>query len=234
MGRFYPATAAVILSGAAAARDDFAMPICLAQNPDADALLSRDPLALLIGMVLDQQIPLEWAFTGPLTLTQRLGRDLDAADLAARDPDELAKFFATPPALHRFPGSMAGRVQELARVIVDEYDGDPAAIWTGVKDAKELLRRIEALPGFGKQKAKIFLALLGKQLGVRPNGWREAAGEFGAAGSYKSVADITDGKSLLKVREFKKAMKAEAKAKGPAKAPTKAAKKASKKAAASR
>jgi uncharacterized HhH-GPD family protein len=196
------------------------MPICLAQNPDADALLSRDPLALLIGMVLDQQIPLEWAFTGPLTLTQRLGRDLDAADLAARDPDELAKVFATPPALHRFPGSMAGRAQELARVIVEDYDGDPAAIWTGVKDAKELIRRIEALPGFGKQKAKIFLALLGKQLGVRPNGWREAAGEFGAAGSYKSVADITDGKSLTKVRAFKKQMKAEAKAKAPTKTAT--------------
>src|SRR4051794_26036778 len=164
-------------------------------------------------MVLDQQIPLEWAFKGPLNLTKRLGRDLDAADLAARDPEQLAAAFATPPALHRFPGSMAGRVQELCRVIVEQYDGDAANVWRDAKTGAELLKRIEALPGFGKQKAKIFLALLGKQLGVTPKGWREAAGEFGAARSYKSVADITDGKSLDKVRAFKKQMKAEAKAK---------------------
>jgi uncharacterized HhH-GPD family protein len=186
--------------------------LCLAQNPDADALLSRSPLALLVGLVLDQQIPLEWAFTGPLTLTQRLGRDLDAADLADRDPDALAKLFATPPALHRFPGSMAGRVQQLCRVIVADYDGEAANIWVGVKDAAELRKRLEALPGFGAQKAKIFLALLGKQYGVRPKGWREAAGDFGEQGSHKSIADITDGKTLLKVREYKKQMKANAKA----------------------
>ena len=186
--------------------------MCLAQNKDADALLARNPMALLMGMVLDQQIPLEWAFTGPLTLTQRLGRDLDAADLAARDPDELAKVFATPPALHRFPASNAGRVQELARVIVDQYDGDPAAIWSTAKTGEELRKRIEALPGFGTQKTKIFLALLGKQFGVRPTGWREAAGEFGVDGSRKSVADITDASTLGEVREYKKAMKAKAKA----------------------
>ena len=190
--------------------------LCLAQNPDADRLLTDSPLALLIGMVLDQQIPLEWAFTGPLTLRERLGRDLDAADIAGRDPDALAKVFATPPALHRFPGSMAGRVQEMCRVIADDYGNDAANVWTGVKDADELLKRIEALPGFGKMKAKIFLALLGKQLGVRPKGWREASGDFGADKSYKSVADITDGKSLEKVRAYKKEMKAAAKA---AKAP---------------
>jgi len=186
--------------------------LCLAQDPDADALLTRDPLALLIGMVLDQQIPLEWAFKGPLHLTQRLGRDLDATDIAARDPEMFAKAFATPPALHRFPGSMAGRVQELCRVIVEDYDGDPAGIWTRVSTGAELLKRIEALPGFGKQKAKIFVALLGKQMGVRPKGWREAAGEFGEDGSRKSVADITNEKTLGQVREFKKAMKAEKKA----------------------
>jgi uncharacterized HhH-GPD family protein len=190
--------------------------LCLAQNPDADRLLTDSPLALLIGMVLDQQIPLEWAFTGPLTLTQRLGRDLDAADLAGRDPDALAKVFATPPALHRFPGSMAGRVQELCRVIVEQYDGDPTRIWSEASDGKDLLKRIQALPGFGVQKAKIFLALLGKQYGVRPKGWREAAGEFGADGSYKSVADIRDKPSLDKVRAFKKQMKADAKAKAAA------------------
>jgi uncharacterized HhH-GPD family protein len=187
--------------------------LSLAQDAEADALLSRDPLALLIGMVLDQQIPLEWAFKGPLHITQRLGRDLDAADLAARDPDELAKVFATPPAVHRFPGSMAGRVQQLCRVIADDYDGDAEAVWRDAKDGADLIKRVEALPGFGKQKAKIFVALLGKQLGVRAKGWREAAGEFGEAKSYKSVADITDAKSLEKVRAFKKQMKAEAKAK---------------------
>jgi uncharacterized HhH-GPD family protein len=190
--------------------------LCLAQDPEADQLLTDSPLALLIGMVLDQQIPLEWAFTGPLTLTRRLGRDLDAADLASRDPDELAKAFATPPALHRFPGSMAGRVQQMCRVIADDYGNDAANVWAGVTDADELLKRIEGLPGFGKMKAKIFLALLGKQLGVRPKGWREAAGDFGAAGSHRSIADITDGKSLEKVRAYKKEMKAAAKAKAPA------------------
>jgi uncharacterized HhH-GPD family protein len=187
--------------------------LCLAQDPDADKLLTDSPLALLIGMVLDQQIPLEWAFTGPLTLTRRLGRDLDAADLANRDPDELAKIFATPPALHRFPGSMAGRVQELCRLIVEEYDGDAARIWTEAADGKDLLKRVQALPGFGVQKAKIFVALLGKQFGVKAKGWREAAGDFGEEGSYKSVADIRDKASLDKVRAFKKQMKAEAKAK---------------------
>jgi uncharacterized HhH-GPD family protein len=186
--------------------------LALAQDPEADALLSRDPLALLIGMVLDQQIPLEWAFKGPLHMTQRLGRDLDAADIAARDPDELAKLFATPPAIHRFPGSMAGRVQQMCRVIADDYGGDAEAVWRDAKDGADLLKRIEALPGFGKQKAKIFVALLGKQLGVKAKGWREAAGEFGEAKTYRSVADIKDGTSLEKVRAYKKEMKAQAKA----------------------
>ena len=190
--------------------------ICLAQDPEADALLTESPLALLIGMVLDQQIPLEWAFKGPLMLRERLGRDLDAADLAGRDPEALAKVFSTPPALHRFPGSMAGRVQQMCRIIADDYDDDATNVWQGVKDGNELLKRIEALPGFGKQKAKIFLALLGKQLGVRPKGWREAAGEFGEDKSFRSVADITSPKSLEKVRAYKKEMKAAAKAKASA------------------
>ncbi|HTW19387.1 MAG TPA: HhH-GPD-type base excision DNA repair protein [Mycobacteriales bacterium] len=189
--------------------------ICLAQNPKADALLSTSPLALLIGMVLDQQIPLEWAFTGPLTIATRLGRDLDAADLADRDPDALAKVFATPPAVHRFPSSMAARVQQLCRIIVADYDGVPGHIWSGVKDGDELLKRIEALPGFGRHKARIFVALLGKQYGVRPKGWREAAGAFGDAGSYLSVADIVDAASLAKVRDYKKQLKAAARATQP-------------------
>ena len=184
----------------------------LAQDPPADALLATNPLALFVGLVLDQQIPLERAFAAPYELTQRLGQDLDAAELAAYDPDKLAAVFAQPPALHRFPAAMAGRVQELARRIVDTYDGDPAAVWTGAATGEELRRRIEALPGFGAQKARIFVALLGKQLGVRPTGWRAAAGPFGVAGSFISIADITSAASLATVRQHKKEMKAAAKA----------------------
>ncbi|BEP15635.1 HhH-GPD-type base excision DNA repair protein [Acidothermaceae bacterium B102] len=192
-----------------------AVTLWLSQVPEADALLARSPLALLIGMVLDQQIPLEKAFTSPYVLTERLGHDLDAAELASYDPDALALLFSTPPALHRFPGSMAGRVQALCAAIVDDYDGDAAAVWTTVKDGPELFQRIKALPGFGEQKAKIFTALLGKQLGVRPKGWETSAGVYGAKGSLLSVADIRDAASLAKVRAYKKQAKlaaAEAKA----------------------
>jgi uncharacterized HhH-GPD family protein len=188
--------------------------LCLSQREDADALLERDPLALLIGMVLDQQIPLEKAFTSPYVLTERLGRlgeALDAREIAEYDPDALVELFATPPALHRFPKSMALRVQEVCRAIVERYDGDVTGIWADAADGKELLKRLKALPGFGEQKAKIFLALLGKQRGITPDGWREAAGDYGDAGSYRSVADIVDKESLLKVRAFKQEMKARAK-----------------------
>jgi uncharacterized HhH-GPD family protein len=185
--------------------------LCLSQDKDADALLSRDPLALLIGMVLDQQIPLEKAFSSPYVLAQRLGHEPDAREIAELDPERLNELFATPPALHRFPGSMAGRVQEMCRVLVDEYGGDPAKVWD-TKDATELLKRIKALPGFGEQKARIFLALLGKQRGVRPKGWREASAPFGEDGSRMSVADITNAASLLQVRAYKQEMKAAAKA----------------------
>jgi uncharacterized HhH-GPD family protein len=185
--------------------------IRLSQDADADALLSRDPLALLVGMVLDQQVPLEKAFSSPYVLTQRLGHDLDAQEIAEYDPDKLAETFATPPALHRFPGSMAGRVQEMCKVLVAEYGGDAAKVWD-TADAKELLKRVKALPGFGEQKAKIFVALLGKQLGVRPKGWREVSAPYGEDKSRMSVADITDGKSLLEVRAYKQQMKAAAKA----------------------
>ncbi len=180
--------------------------LCLSQNPDADALLARDPLALLIGMVLDQQIPLEKAFSSPHVLTQRLGRELDAREIADHDPEEFAALFATPPALHRFPGSMAGRVRELCRVLVAEYGGDPARVWD-TKDGAELLRRVKALPGFGEQKAKIFVALLGKQYGVTPPGWREAAGPYGEEGARRSVADVTGPESLAEVRRFKQEQK---------------------------
>ena len=184
----------------------------LAQHEQADALLSEDPFALLIGMVLDQQITLEWAFTAPLLLKERLGGTLGAADIAARDPEELAKAFAERPALHRYPSSMAKRVQELARLLVDEYDGQAAAVWETAKTGEQLYRNVRALPGFGEQKARIFVALLGKQLAVRPRGWQEQAGEYGKRDTYLSVADIVDGASLMKVREYKQQQKAAAKA----------------------
>jgi uncharacterized HhH-GPD family protein len=184
----------------------------LSGEPDADALLSRDPLALLIGMVLDQQVPLERAFRSPFDLQERLGSELDARVLASMDPEALAAVFGERPALHRFPKSMASRVQELCAVIVDDYGGDPAAIWTSAADGKQLLANVKALPGFGEQKARIFVALLGKQLGVRPKGWEQAAGPFGAKGSFRSVADIDSPEALAKVRRYKQKMKAEAKA----------------------
>jgi uncharacterized HhH-GPD family protein len=186
--------------------------VALPIAPEANELLNQDPLALLIGMVLDQQIPLEKAFTSPWVLAQRLGHAPGAGELAEFDPDGLVAIFATPPALHRFPKAMAGRVQEVCRALVEEYDGQAANLWAGVADGKELLRRVASLPGFGKQKSQIFVALLGKQYGVQPAGWREAAGGYGEAGSFKSVADIVDGESLGKVRAYKKEMKAAAKA----------------------
>lgn len=188
------------------------MPVTLSQNTEADALLDRDPLALLIGMVLDQQIPLEKAFSSPLELTRRLGHDLDARELAGYDPDALVAVFSERPALHRFPASMAGRVQEVARVLVAEYDGEVTGLWAEVDDGNALLARISALPGFGKHKAAIYLALLGKQRGVCPVGWREAAGDFGREGVYMSVADIIDADSLVRVREYKQQQKVAAKA----------------------
>ncbi|MEV4135338.1 HhH-GPD-type base excision DNA repair protein [Dactylosporangium sp. NPDC049742] len=190
------------------------MPFSLPIPAEANALLDRDPLALLVGMTLDQQIPLEKAFSSPWVLSQRLGHEPTAQELAEFEPDALVEIFATPPALHRFPKAMAARVQEVCRVLVDRYDGDTAAMWTGVGSGGELLRRVQALPGFGKQKAQIFVALLGKQYDVQPDGWREAAGGYGEVGSHRSVADIVDGDSLGKVREFKKLMKAAAKAPG--------------------
>jgi uncharacterized HhH-GPD family protein len=189
-------------------------------DDQADALLSRDPLALLIGMVLDQQIPIEKAFSSPADLLERLGGKgpLNAATIAAMDPEELGDIFRERPALHRYPGSMAGRVQAICQVIADEYDNLADNIWKGVKSGDELIDRLRTLPGFGEQKAKIFAALLGKQLGVCPEGWRKVTTPYGKEGSWLSVADITDPESLLKVRATKKAMKAKAKAKAQAEA----------------
>ena len=187
----------------------------LSGDPEADQFLSEDPLALLVGMVLDQQIPLERAFSAPRDLRRRLGNEdgpLDAEVIASMAPDELAKVFAERPALHRFPSSNAQRVQQLCQIVADQYGGVAARVWEEAKTGKELLQRIEALPGFGQQKAKIFVALLGKQMGVRPPGWREACRPFGDAGTTYSVADITSSESLAKVRAYKADMKRAAKA----------------------
>ncbi|MDL5202508.1 HhH-GPD-type base excision DNA repair protein [Streptomyces sp. ALI-76-A] len=194
----------------------------LAQDPGADELLGRSPLAALVGMLLDQQVPMEWAFKGPRTIADRLGTDdLDAREIAAQDPEAFAALLSEKPAVHRYPGSMAQRVQQLCQYLVEHYDGNAELVWKGVTDGRELLRRLQELPGFGRQKAQIFLALLGKQLGVRPTGWREAAGAYGEPESFRSVADITGPESLTKVRAHKQEMKAEAKAAKAAKTPKK-------------
>ncbi|MER5925469.1 HhH-GPD-type base excision DNA repair protein [Streptomyces mirabilis] len=187
----------------------------IAQDPEADALLSRSPLAALTGMLLDQQVPMEWAFKGPRTIASRMGADeLDAHEIAAYDPEKFVALLTAKPAVHRYPGSMAKRIQQLCQYLVEHYDGDAAKIWEGVKSGEELLRRLKELPGFGAQKAQIFLALLGKQFGVQPKGWREAAGAYGEPDSFRSVADITGPESLAKVRAHKQEMKAQAKASG--------------------
>ncbi|MBW8820433.1 MAG: Fe-S cluster assembly protein HesB [Streptomyces sp.] len=177
----------------------------LAQDPEADELLGRSPLAALVGMLLDQQVPMEWAFKGPRTIADRLGaNDLDAHEIAAQEPEAFAALLSEKPAVHRYPGSMAKRIQQLCQYLVEHYDGRAELVWKGVADGRELLRRLEELPGFGKQKAQIFLALLGKQLGV--------PGAYGEPKSFRSVADITGPESLTKVRAHKQEMKAAAKA----------------------
>ncbi len=186
-------------------------PIRLSQDPAADALLSKDPLALLIGMVLDQQIPLERAFAGPAELRRRLGGTLDVHTIAGMDPEELAAAFVQRPAVHRYPRSMAERVRQLCSVVVEEHGGKAQRVWSGAPTGSDLVRRLKALPGFGDQKARIFAALLAKQLGVRPEGWQEACAPFGEPGTFLSVADITGEDSLARVRAQKQVMKAAAK-----------------------
>jgi uncharacterized HhH-GPD family protein len=188
------------------------MTLLLPISPEANGLLLRSPLALLLGMVLDQQIPMEKAFSSPYELEQRLGRGLDAQELAGFDGEALTEIFSRPPALHRFPRANAKRVQEVCQLLVDCYDGDAARLWTEAKTGQDLYRRVSELPGFGKQKTQIFVALLGKQFGVNPTGWREAAGMFGEDGVNYSVADVVDDDSLQRVRVHKKEMKAAARA----------------------
>jgi uncharacterized HhH-GPD family protein len=183
----------------------------LVQDPAADALLAANPFALLVGMMLDQQIPMEVAFAGPKKINERIG-GFDAELIAGYDHEKFVALCSETPAIHRFPGSMATRLQTLAQIIVDEYDGDAANVWTaGSPDGREVLTRLKKLPGFGDQKAKIFLALLGKQYGLKAKGWQEAAGDYGKSGIFMSVADIHDQTSLDKVRSHKKQMKAAAK-----------------------
>ena len=190
------------------------MAMHLAYTDEANDLLSHDPLALLMGMLLDQQIPMEKAFTSPHVLAERMGTEhLDASAIARHDPEDLVELFRRPPALHRFPGSMAKRTQELCRALVERYDGDAQRVWAGAPTGQQLVVRIAALPGFGDQKARIFAALLAKQFGVQPPGWQEATGDYGLDG-YRSVADVVDSESLLKVRAYKKEKKAEAAARG--------------------
>ncbi len=185
----------------------------ITQDAAADELLGRDPLALLLGMLFDQQFPMERAFAGPRLLADRMGVDrLSAADLADADPEQVTAWFQGPPAVHRYPGSMAGRAQAVCRLLVERYDGRAEALWADVPDGATLLRRVGELPGFGAQKARIFVALLGKQYGVTPPGWREAAGDHGQEGSRRSVADVTGPESLAEVRAFKQEAKRAAKA----------------------
>ncbi len=187
-----------------------AISLYLSGDPEADRLISEDPLALLIGMVLDQQVPLERAFSSPRDLRRRLGGELDAGMIASMAPDDLAAIFSERPALHRFPAANAERVHQLCRTIVRDYGGDAATVWTGAKDGADLMKRVRALPGFGEQKAKIFVALLGKQLGLRVQGWQEVSRPFGDPGTSYSVADIRDPATLARVRAYKAQMKAAA------------------------
>jgi uncharacterized HhH-GPD family protein len=184
--------------------------LTLTGDATADGLLSENGFALLMGMLLDQQIAMELAFLGPARLAERLEGPLAATTVADTDPEVLEELFREKPALHRYPGAMATRVHALATHIVQEHAGDASAVWREAPTGAELKRRIAALPGFGDQKARIFVALLGKQCGVTPDGWREAAGEYGDEG-YRSIADVTDAETLDRVREAKRARKAAAK-----------------------
>jgi uncharacterized HhH-GPD family protein len=200
------------------------MTLSLPIEAEANALLNRSPVALLSAMLLDQQVAMEWAFAGPLTIARRLDEargggtpadqlDLDANEIAAYDPEAFAALLAAKPAVHRYPGSMGKRIHQMCVYLVERYAGDAAAVWRDAATGAELFGRLNALPGYGKQKAQIFVALLGKQFGVTPDGWREAAGAYGEEGSYRSVADVTDRDTLERVRSFKQQMKAAAKTK---------------------
>lgn len=174
--------------------------------PEADEVLDQHPFALVVGMMLDQQYGMEHAFRGGWKVLSRFGT-LDPGAIAAADPEAFKQLCSQPPAIHRFPGAMAARLQELAALVESTYDGDVTRLWTEPTTGKELVTRVQELPGFGKQKAQIFVALLAKQLGVRPDGWEAVAGDYALEG-YRSVADVVDAASLQKVRDYKKQKKA--------------------------
>ena len=180
--------------------------LAVTNDPEANELLNADPLALLLGMLLDQQVPMEWAFLAPYKLKDRLGGSLDAATIAALGPEKVEEIFRDKPALHRFPGSMGKRAHALCQHLVDHYGGSAEALWSGDVDGDELLRRLKELPGFGDEKSMIFIALLAKRMGVRPQGWEQAAGPF-ADPEPRSVADIDSKESFARVREWKQAKK---------------------------
>ncbi|WP_205474551.1 HhH-GPD-type base excision DNA repair protein [Nocardioides sp. SYSU D00038] len=186
------------------------MAIHITGDASADQVLTDSPFALLVGMMLDQQYPMEHAFRGPAKVLERFG-SIEPAAIAAADPEQFTALCSTPPAIHRFPGSMSARLQELARVVEETYDGRAERLWTEADDGRDLLKRVMGLPGFGKQKAQIFVALLAKQLGVRPDGWEKVVGDYALEG-HRSVADVVDPDSLQKVRDFKKQKKAAAQA----------------------
>jgi uncharacterized HhH-GPD family protein len=191
-------------------RQDGGMAIHITGDARADEVLSDSPFALLVGMMLDQQYPMEHAFRGPAKVAERLG-SIEPGVVAAADPAEFKALCSTPPAIHRFPGSMAERLQTLAAIVEERYDGHAERLWTEATSGADLVERVMELPGFGKQKAQIFTALLAKQLGVRPDGWEQAVGDYGLEG-YRSVADVIDEASLQKVRDYKQQKKAAAKA----------------------
>jgi len=191
------------------------VPLKITQDETADEVLSTNAFALVAGMLLDQQFPMERAFAGPAKILDRFGT-LDPAAIADAPAEEFAEICSTPPAVHRYPGSMATRLQALARHVVDDYGGDAAELWRGADSGQDLLARVMALPGFGKQKSQVFVALLGKQLDVHPTGWESAAGAYAETGSYRSVADVSSPDSLAKVRAFKQEQKAAAKQSRPA------------------
>ncbi len=186
------------------------MAIQITGDPHADGVLTDSPFALLVGMMLDQQYPMEHAFRGPAKVLDRFG-SIEPGPIAAADPAEFKALCSTPPAIHRFPGSMAERLQTLAALVEERYDGRTERLWTEAASGADLVKRIMELPGFGRQKAQIFAALLAKQLGVRPDGWERAVGDYALEG-HRSVADVTDAASLQKVRDYKQAQKARAKA----------------------
>jgi uncharacterized HhH-GPD family protein len=184
------------------------VPLWLTGDTAADQLLTEDDNALLIGMVLDQQVPMEKAFSGPLVIAQRMGGRLDVAAIAATSEEDFVALCSRPPAIHRFPAAMAKRVRQLCQVLTEDYDGQAANIWKDARSGEEVKANLERLPGFGADKAAIFTAVLGKLRDIRPDGWRTAAGYYGEQGTFRSVADIVDSDSLQKVRETKKSVKA--------------------------